>query len=217
MPNSNVTRVVDANTVHLENEIPFNGSFRLFVYAGSSTSPRQGQHPLLSSLSDNLLHTGSFYQRFMHKNQEELDTHHDSNNPHSPFFSVALTLCAKRPDIEIEELPELFQAYRDRVYADDIPAMQVLNAEHASHAKVGLVPDDKGDQAEAAIVVVRPDGHLGVAVKLTEGPETVQALEAYFEQFLVRGEWDGRDPTSRPREQNVSRLGGGAAHVKSLL
>lgn len=217
MPNSNVTRVVDANTVHLENEIPFNGSYRLFVYGGSTSNPRHGQHPLLSSLSDNLMRPGSFYQRFMHKNQEELDTHHDSNNPHSAFFSVALTLCSKRPEIEIEELPELFQAYRDRIYADDIPAMQVLDAKYASHAKVGLVPDNKGDNAEAAIVVVRPDGHLGVAVRLTDGPETVQALEAYFDQILVRGEWDGRSGRSRNAGQASSQLGGGAAHVKSLL
>lgn len=215
MPNSNVTRVVDANTVHLENEIPFNGSFRLFVYGGSSCSPRRGQHKTLAALSDNLLKSGSFYQRFMHKNHEELDTHHDSNNPHSPFFSVALTMCAKRPEIEIEELPEIFQAYRDRIYADDIPAMQVLNAKYASHAKVGLVSNDKGDEAEGAIVVVRPDGHLGIAVRLTEGTGTVDALEAYFSRFLKHGEWDGRDGTSKSQEQ--SRLGGGAAHLKSLL
>ncbi|KAJ9654488.1 hypothetical protein H2198_006497 [Neophaeococcomyces mojaviensis] len=219
MPNSNVTRVVDANTVHLENEIPFNGSFRLFVYGGSSSSPRHGQHPLLSSLSDNLLKAGSFYSRYMHKNQQHLDTHHDSNNPHSPFFSVALTICAKRPEIEIEELPELFQAYRDRVYADDLSSPLVPNAKYASHAKVGLIPEDKGEDAEGAVVVVRPDGHLAIAVKLTEGPETVQALEAYFSQFLKHGDWDGKSGSSRDfhSKQTDTRLGGGAAYVRSLL
>ena len=105
MPNSNVTRVVDANKVHLENEIPFNGSFRLFVYGGTAASPRPNQHKVLTALSDNLLKKGSFYQRFMHKNQQNLDTHHDSDNPHSPFFSVALTLCAKSPEIEVSDLP----------------------------------------------------------------------------------------------------------------
>lgn len=223
MPNSNVTRVVDANVVHLENEIPFNGSFRLFIYAGTTSSPRRGQHPPLSALSDNLLKPGSFYHRFMHKNRHEMDTHHDSNNPHSPFFSVALTLCAKRPDVEIEDLPELFQAYRDRIYADDVAVLQVPDAKHASHTKVGLVPDQKGDHADAAVVVVRPDGHVGIAIRLTDGPQTVQALDAYFSQFLTPGAWDGRDGrTSRFRsggydQTSTSRLGGGAAHVRSLL
>jgi len=219
MPNSNVTRVVDANTVHLENEIPFNGSFRFFVYAGTSSSPRHGQHPLLSSLSDNLLQPGSFYSRYMHKNQQGLDTHHDSDNPHSPFFSVALTMSAKRPEIEIEELPTLFQAYRDRIYADDIPSPRVPNATYASHAKVGLVPEEKGEEAEGALVVVRPDGHLAIAVKLTEGPETVQVLEAYFAQFLKDGDWNGQSGSSRNShsKQTDTGMGGSPAHVRALL
>lgn len=33
MPSANVTRVVDGNPVHLEQEIPLSGSFRVFVYA----------------------------------------------------------------------------------------------------------------------------------------------------------------------------------------
>ena len=33
--NSDVTRVVDANVVHLEQEVPLNGSFRIFVFAGN--------------------------------------------------------------------------------------------------------------------------------------------------------------------------------------
>lgn len=219
MPNSNVTRVVDANKVHLENEIPFNGSFRLFVYGGSKSSPHKNQHKLLASFSDNLLKRGSFYSRFMHHNQEQLDTHHDSDNPHSPFFSVALTLCAARPEIEIEYLPELFQAYRDRVYADDAANAPVPNAKFGSHAKVGLVADNSGDQADAAVVVVRPDGHLAIAVRLTEGDETVQVLEAYFSQFLKQGDWQGQSGSTKRLDSRGqdARLGGGAAYVRSLL
>ena len=36
---SNVTRVSDANVVHLENEIPMNGSFRFFVAWGGTKTP----------------------------------------------------------------------------------------------------------------------------------------------------------------------------------
>ncbi|KAK5078361.1 hypothetical protein LTR64_003228 [Lithohypha guttulata] len=222
MPNSNVTRVVDANKVHLENEIPFNGSFRLFVYAGSNTSPKPNQHPLLTTLSNNLLKPGSFYSHFMHHNHRQLDTHHDSNNPHSPFFSVALTLCAKRPEIKIEELPELFQAYRDRVYADDAFNEPVLNATFGSHAKVGLVQNDSGEQADAAVVVVRPDGHLAIAVRLMEDEGTTKVLQAYFDQFTKPGEWDGKSGSSRTstyyNERGQNRgLHGGTVFAKASL
>lgn len=221
MPNSNVTRVVDANKVHLENEIPFNGSYRLFVYAGSSSSAKQNQHPLLTSFSEQLLKQGSFYNRFMHRNQQHLDTHHDSNNPHSPFFSVALTICAQRPEIEVDHLPELFRAYRDRVYADDAFNHPVPNAKYGSHAKVGLVKDDRGEKADGAVVVVRPDGHLAIAVRLTEGDETARVLNAYFDRFTKQGQWDGRSGSSRVQSVDLraqdGRLGDGAAYVKSLL
>ena len=197
MPNSNVTRVVDANLVHLENEIPFNGAFRLFVFAGSSSSPRANSHPLLTSLSESLLKNGSFYNHFMHHDLATLDTHHDSTSPHSPFFSIALTLAAKRPQVEITDLPELFQAYRDQIYADDAFNQPVLNATFGAHAKVGLVEGDKGNSAEAAVIVVRPDGHIGIAVKLVEGEATSKVLEAYFGRFVTKGAWKGEQGRTR--------------------
>ena len=92
------------------------------------------------------------------------------------------------------------------------------DATFGSHAKVGLVPNKKGDQSESAIVVVLPDGHLAIAVKLTEGPETVQVLESYFNGFLSQGDWHGHSGSSRNISSHEDmRLGSGAAYVKSLL
>ncbi|KAJ2973378.1 hypothetical protein NUW58_g8950 [Xylaria curta] len=39
MANADVTRVVDANIVHLEQEIPWNGSFRIYIFAVQPTQP----------------------------------------------------------------------------------------------------------------------------------------------------------------------------------
>lgn len=220
MPPSNVTRVVDANSVHLENEIPFNGAFRLFVYAGSKQSSKQGRHKALCDLAAGLLQQGSFFQRYMYRDQQARDTHHNSDTPHSPFFSLALTLCAKRPEIEIADLPAFFQEYKDKIYADDRADTRVPDATFASHAKVGLVADDTGDQADGAVVVVRPDGHLGIAVKLLEGPETVQVLERYFAQFLVEGEWSGRSGSSRGQsgheQRSYDKQANGAGYMARL-
>jgi 2-polyprenyl-6-methoxyphenol hydroxylase-like FAD-dependent oxidoreductase len=193
MPPSNVTRDVDANVVHLENEIPFNGAFRLFVFAGLSQSPRPGQHKALADFARHLTHPDSFYTRFSHADTSR-DIHHDSDNPHSRFFSLALVLAAKRPEIEISDLPALFRDYAAKVYADDRKDMRVLDAKAAAHAKVGL----EGD--EGAVVVVRPDGHVGAAVRLVEGADTVRALEGYFKTFTLR-----------------TGLGGGADSVRSHL
>ena len=112
-----------------------------------------------------------------------------------------------------------YQAYRDRVFADDAANAPVPNAKFGSHAKVGLVANDSGDDADAAVVVVRPDGHLAIAVKLTENDQTVQVLEAYFSQFLQQGDWKGQSGSSRRLDARGQdgRLGGGAAYVRSLL
>ena len=193
MPPSNVTRVVDANVVHLENEIPFNGSFRLFVYAGLSQSPKPGGHKALSDFAQYLTSPDSFYSRFGHGDSTR-DIHHDSDNPHSRFFSLALILAVRRPEIEISDLPALFRDYAGKIYADDKKDIRVLEAKASAHAKVGLEGDD------GAVVVVRPDGHVGVAVRLVEGRGTVEALEGYFRGFTVR-----------------TGFGGGAERVRSQL
>jgi len=165
----------------------------LFIFAGLKQSPKPGQHKALSDFAQNLTAPDSFYTRFGH-NDNQRDIHHDSDNPHSRFFSLALILAAKRPEIEISDLPALFQDYAGKIYADDRRDIKVLEAKAAAHAKVGL------EGEEGAVVVVRPDGHVGVAVRLVEGTGTVEALDGYFKGFIVQ-----------------SGLGGGAVRVKSQL
>jgi 2-polyprenyl-6-methoxyphenol hydroxylase-like FAD-dependent oxidoreductase len=178
MPPSNVTRVVDANVVHLENEIPFNGSFRLFIFAGLYQSPQPGGHNALADFARQLTAPGSFYSRFGYGDNSR-DIHHDSDNPHSRFFSLALVLACKRPEIEISDLPPVFHDYAAKVYADDRKDIRVIDAKASAHAKVGL------EGSTGAVVVVRPDGHVGVAVKLVEGTGTMEALEGYFRSFTT--------------------------------
>lgn len=207
LPNSNVTRVVDANVVHLENEIPFNGAFRLFVFAGpKNSSTQKGQHKAIADLATHLSSPGSFYSRFACANRQR-DNHHDHDNPHSRFFSVALVLAAKRAEIEISDLPDLFRAYAGRIYADDIWDAKVPDAKAASHAKTGF------DKEEGGVVVVRPDGHVGCAVRLVEGSGTTEALEGYFSSFTSKG----NTQKGGIKEKRESGLGGSPARVKAQL
>lgn len=180
LPPATVTRVIDANVVHLENEVPFNGSFRLFIFASKPPS-------LLNSLASHLTAPHSFYSRFSPTTTKEAQTQpHEQptgHNPHSPFFTICLILAAKRPEINISALPRLFRAYAPHVYADDIWDQRVPTATAAAHAKVGLGIEE----GEGGVVVVRPDGHVGCVVRLVEGDGTVQALEEYFAGFVVGG------------------------------
>ncbi|KJK93699.1 hypothetical protein H633G_02437 [Metarhizium anisopliae BRIP 53284] len=174
--NSDVTRVVDANVVHLEQEIPLNGSFRIFIFAGNPAVT----HTALQDLANGLGAERSFYGAYARKDVDTV-SHHERHNPHSLFFTICTIFAAKRSSIEIsKDVPRLLARYRDHIYADDIWDRRVPNSRASAHAKMGL------DEERGAVVVVRPDGYVGVIVSLVEGSGTVNALNEYFSAFCSK-------------------------------
>lgn len=173
LANSNVTRVVDANVVHLEQEIPLNGSFRIYVFGGKASSTAQA----LKDFSQNLQKKGSFLSTYLRSDIDKV-SYHERHNPHSHFFTFCTIFASKRSDIEISrDVPDLLARYRDHVYADDLWDRQVPDAKAAAHSKMGL------DEEKGGVVVVRPDGYVGVVASLVEGAGTVDALNEYFGSF----------------------------------
>lgn len=166
MPNANVTRVVDANLVHLEQAVPLNGSFRIFVFAGKPSTTR----PALADLATNLQKPSSFYKAYERADQATV-SYHERDNPHSHFFTICTIFRASKADIEIvRTVPALMARYSDHVYADN----------GSAHAKMGL------DARVGGLVIVRPDGHVRCAVRLVEGNGTADALNEYFGAFVSK-------------------------------
>ena len=171
MTPATVTRVVDANVVHLEQEIPMNGSYRMFIFGGSLDKSATALRDLATQMSS----PTSFFSTFLHRDIKETDRYHERHNPHTDFLSLALVFSAPRSSIHIDEqLPQPFNRYADHVYADDVWDQRVPDAKAAAHAKMGL------DEETGGVVVVRPDGYVGVVVKLAEGKGTCEALDAWF-------------------------------------
>ncbi|KAK3066105.1 hypothetical protein LTR53_017676, partial [Teratosphaeriaceae sp. CCFEE 6253] len=170
-----VTRVADANAVHLEQEIPLNGSYRIYLFTGRPSVTKQA----VDDFAANLNKKGSFFSSYTRSDVSQID-YHERHNPHSLFFTINTIFNARRRDIEVRSLlPELLARYFDHVYADDIWDQRVPNAKAAAHAKMGLSEDEGG------VVIVRPDGYVGCAVKLVEGNGTVDALNDYFASSCV--------------------------------
>lgn len=173
-----VTRVVDANVVHLEQEIPMNGAFRIYVFAGDLSKTSAA----VASFAKHSLDTKrpSYLSAHLRDDIEGV-SYHERHTPHSHFFSFCTILACKHDQVNIDAtLPDLLRRYRDHVYADDIWDQRVPDATAAAHAKMGL------DQQSGGIVVVRPDGYVGFVVKLVEGRGTVDALDAYFDVFTEK-------------------------------
>lgn len=174
--NADVTRVVDANVVHLEQEIPLNGSFRVFILAGKPSVTGQA----LKDFASHLGRRGSFYSSYARPDIEAV-SHHEQNNPHSLFFTICTVFAAARSKIEISrDLPDMLARYRDHVYADDRWDRRVPDAKASAHAKMGL------DEERGGVVVVRPDGYVGIVVSLVEGSGTVDVLNQYFGSFCAK-------------------------------
>ncbi|KAI1821711.1 FAD binding domain-containing protein [Xylaria intraflava] len=176
MANANVTRVVDANIVHLEQEIPWNGSFRIYIFAGKPAVTAQA----LKDLAFQLGSKQSFFGSYLRADLDAVSSH-ERYNPHSLFFTICTIFAAPRSEIEISrDLPRLLARYRDLVYADDRADRRVPDATAAAHAKMGL------DEEKGGVVVVRPDGYVGIVTSLVEGSGTVDALNAYFDAFCTK-------------------------------
>ncbi|KIY52786.1 hypothetical protein FISHEDRAFT_16007, partial [Fistulina hepatica ATCC 64428] len=180
LPTARVTRVVDANIVQLEQEIPANGAWRLFVFAGFAAGTRAS--PALHSFFAYLDSPSSFYSRSRYSPEERSKiSYHERHLPDSKFFSVATVFACHRAEIRVDarEMPALLRRYQSLVYADDRPEdtwRWVPGAKAAIHVKYGL-PD------EGAVVLVRPDGYIGIVVRLAGGKSAGQALEGYFTTF----------------------------------
>lgn len=182
MANADVTRVVDANIVHLEQEIPWNGSFRLYIFAGRPSATSTA----LKDLTFQLGRKQSFFGSYL---RTDIDTvsHHERYNPHSLFFTICTIFAATRNEIEISrDLPGLLSRYRDLVYTDDRWDSRVPTARAAAHAKMGV------DEEKGGVVVVRPDGYVGIVTSLVEGSGTIDALNAYFNAFCAKKTSDSR-------------------------
>ena len=173
---STVTRVSDANPVHLEQEIPLNGSYRVFIFAGKPSKTKKA----LFDFASNLKKKGSFLKAYERPDVDSVGFH-ERHNAHSHFFTFATIFNANRPDIEISEmLPDILARYYDHVYTDNVFDVRVPDAKAAAHVKMGFNEDDGG------VVVVRPDGYVSCVVKLAEDSGTVDALNQYFSTFSVK-------------------------------
>lgn len=174
--NSDVTRVVDANVVHLEQEVPLNGSFRIFVFGGLPEKTRGALRDFAAGLGAKR----SFYTAYLRRDFDKV-SHREKHNPHSQFYTLCTIFAARRSCIEIDrDVPGVLSRYREHVYADDQHDDRVPDCKAPAHAKMGI------DEETGGVVVVRPDGYVGVVVELAEGSGTVDALNAYFSAFCTK-------------------------------
>lgn len=170
-----VTRISDANIVPLEQEVPANGAFRIFIFAGSPAKTKKA----IQDFAANLEKDRSFLS--VHRRPDFKDvSYFELHNPHSKLFTLCIIFASQKNQVDMPALPKIFQDYRHHIYADDIPDVRVPHANFAAHEKLGF------DVEHGGVVVVRPDSHVACTLQLVEGSGTVDALNKYFNAFSAK-------------------------------
>ncbi|OJJ51125.1 hypothetical protein ASPZODRAFT_11970 [Penicilliopsis zonata CBS 506.65] len=179
-----VTRLADSNFVHLEQEVPVNGSFRIFIFAGKQATTKQA----IDDLAANLKKERSFLSIYQRSDIKEV-SFFERDLPHSKFFTLCLIYANDKNTIDMASVPQILKDYHYHIYADNLPDVRVPTAQFAAHEKLGIDPE------KGAVVVTRPDGHVACSIQLVEGSGTVDALNAYFGAFATKPL--GQDQQSR--------------------
>jgi hypothetical protein len=172
---TSVTRISDANIVHLEQEVPANGAFRIFVFAGSPSKTKKA----IEDLAVNLEKERSFLSVYRRADIANV-SHFERHNPHSKLFTISMIYASEKNGVDMQSIPRILRDYYHHIYADDIPDVRVPQAKFAAHEKLGFDPEKGG------VVVTRPDSHVACTVQLVEGSGTVDALNAYFGSFSTK-------------------------------
>lgn len=170
---STVTRLADSNFVALEQEVPANGAFRIFVFAGKQSSTKKA----IADFAANLEKERSFLSAYRRSDKASFFERH---HPHSKLFTLCVVYAGEKNKIDIDAVPQVIRDYHHHIYADDLPDVRVPNATFAAHEKLGFDPEKGG------VVVTRPDSHVACTVQLVEGSGTVDALNAYFGAFTTK-------------------------------
>ncbi|PLB54889.1 phenol 2-monooxygenase [Aspergillus steynii IBT 23096] len=174
-PPVNLTRVIDACEIPLEREVPFNGSFHVYVFAGAP----EAHHCALADLAEYLADRDSVFSKTGDHREDPDMSYEGRHNPHSGLYTFSIVFSAVRASIDLAALPHFFRPYRYHVYSDDTRSRKLLpGGVGAAHAKLGF------DVQEGGVVVVRPDGYVACVVRLVEGRETGEALDRYFAGVL---------------------------------
>lgn len=174
-PPTTVTRLSDANIVHLEQEVPVNGAFRIFIFAGHPTKNRKAVEDLANSLEKKR----SFLSVYRREDMAQISPF-ERHNPHSRLFTLNVIYASEKNGVNLQQVPRILRDYYHHIYADDIPDIRVPQARFAVHEKLGL------DAEKGGVVVVRPDGHVACTVRLVEGSGTVDALNGYISAFSTQ-------------------------------
>jgi len=149
-------RAADARPFELHDLLPADSRFKVLVFAGDVG--KKDQLARVHKLASEIAGENGFLKKY--------------DNGTNSMFDV-LSICnTKKEDVNYTDLPEAFRPHWSKVLLDDTDMFK--RAGGGGYERYGVDPE------RGAVIVVRPDGYVGIVAPY----ENVEDLEAYFEPFL---------------------------------
>jgi len=151
-------RAADMRPIEIQDMLPADIRFKLLLFVGHLTETRIAR---LNLLAEDLSKPTAFLQKY---------SAHGNN---SSIFDIVTVTAGKKDDINYLNVPALFRPHWSKVLLDDIDV---------TGTKGGNAYDRFGiDTKEVIIVVIRPDGYVGMVAPST----ALEDLDGYFGSFLL--------------------------------
>ncbi|KZP17569.1 hypothetical protein FIBSPDRAFT_746817 [Athelia psychrophila] len=154
MPPQMLLRAADARPYELQDLLPADARFKILVFAGDTTQP--AQRARVERLAGELHGVLALF---------------GAGGAVEGTFDVLAISSGKKEDVGYADVPALLRSHWSKVFVDDVDML----GRQGGHAY-----ENFGIGSEGAVVVVRPDGYVGLVFPFG----AVQDAKAYFAAFL---------------------------------
>ncbi|KJA23481.1 hypothetical protein HYPSUDRAFT_137515 [Hypholoma sublateritium FD-334 SS-4] len=149
-------RAADSRPVEIQDMCPSDGRFKVLIFTGDSSQKATLQRVQAAT-----------------QKIESLFSKLSEGNIFRAFDIISISTASKAI-VRYNELPLLLRSHWSKALIDDTDATGTKGGD--GYANYGI------DRADGAIVVVRPDGYVGVVAKL----DGIATIDAYFSSFMAR-------------------------------
>ncbi|KAG2137580.1 FAD binding domain-containing protein [Suillus bovinus] len=153
-------RAADARPVEIQDMLPADTRFKLLFFVGLLTSE---QLTRVRGLAEELQLPTSFLQKYDYQAQGKAQS----------MFDIISIAAGHKDDVNFLDLPPTFRTHWSQVLIDDTDVTGRLGG--GAYPRFGI------DEKEITLVVVRPDGYVGMVAPST----ALESVDKYFGSFLI--------------------------------
>ncbi|KAI0339685.1 hypothetical protein BDW22DRAFT_1361261 [Trametopsis cervina] len=150
-------RVADGRPFEIQDLLPSDTRFKVLVFAGNTTE--EGQMSLVNAFATELEDKDGFFRR------------HGEENP-SKMFDILAISSQPKDKLNYVDLPAVLRPHWSKVLSDDTDMFSRTGGK--GYEAYGI------DTENGAVVVVRPDGYVGMVAPL----DGIRDLNEYFAAFM---------------------------------